>query len=429
MRYLHVNPPVCTDTYMRLNQCLGGPLLVAAAHVAGWDGGYLDAEALGYDKGRTLEEIRRLEPDVVGVTALTRNMDAVRWLLGAMREAGIYAMVGGPHAVAAPDDLTDVADLVVIGEADLALAGLLDERPCGVRAVEPPPDLDVLPRPAWEFCWPSPNTYKGNAPRFTHPEACLVPMRGCPHACGFCSLPLGQGASLTPRDQQDRLQPLMRRPWIRYQSAAKIVDEVRYLRDRYGVRHVFMYADELVGAYGVQRDWALSTWAEVARADLNVTWKAQGRCSARFVTDDVLEAMRAAGCVAIMWGIETGSEKVARALRKGTTPEDVIVTLARAKRAGLFNFGFFMAGCPEETEQEAVATEALIQELKARKILDGRQVTICTPEINTPLWARAEAEGWLPRRNPARRWHYTPSDTPWMAADRAMYWRGRLEGA
>lgn len=195
------------------------------------------------------------------------------------------------------------------------------------------------------------------------------------------------------------------------------------------MRHLFVYADELVGAYASQRDWLIPTMEAIARANLGLTWKTQGRCNQRFITQDQLDAMYAAGCRAIMWGVESGSEKVNQAVHKGTHPADVLHTFRLAKRAGIRNWGYFMTGMPEETEADAALTEALILALCEEGLLDYRQVTICTPEVNTPIWARAEREGWLPKRDPRNRWHYTPSDTPWMTAARVRYWRDRLATA
>ena len=432
MKYLHLNVPVrhYTGISYDLNQTLGGPLLAACAIQAGHQAMYYDAEALGLDHQRTLAEIDRLQPDVLGMTALTLSLHGVEEIARAVKERWpeMYVVVGGPYAVADPAGTLDAtgADCAVIGEAELAIDRIIRERPTGILPVQAPADLDALPRPAWEYSHPTIPHYIGNEPRFGRPEACTLIMRGCPHACSFCSLPLHQNASIKAVDEPDRLQPLLRRSTIRYQSAEKIIEEWRWLRDSYDVRHTFVYADELVGAYATQRDWLVPTMEAIARANLGITWKTQGRCNRRFIEQDVMDAMSAAGCRAVMWGIESGSPKVNQAVHKGTHPADVLHTFRCAKRAGIRNWGYFMTGMPEETEADAAQTEALILALCDEGLLDYRQVTICTPEVNTPLWARAEREGWLPKRDPRNRWHYTPSDTPWMSADRIRYWRDRL---
>lgn len=435
MKYLHLNPPVhhYSGIHFDLNQTMGGPLLVACALEAGHEALYLDAEALNLSHEQTLKEIERLAPDALGMTVLTLSLQGVVEITHSVKRLwpDTHVILGGPHAVADPEGTMDAtgADCLVIGEAEIILPSLLANRARGIQVAAAPSDLDALPRPAWDYSFPSVTYYQGNEPRFGRPEACVLPMRGCPHACTFCSLPLHQNASIAPCDEPDRLQPRMRRSTIRYQSAGKIISEWSWLKSNYQVKHLFVYADELVGAYAGQRDWLIPTMEAIAAADLGVTWKTQGRCSAKFVDRDQMDAMHAAGCRAVMWGIESGSARVNRAVHKGTTAADVMHTFRVAHAAGIKNWGYFMTGIPEETEQDAEQTEALIVALCQEGLLDYRQVTICSPEINTPLYKRAEAEGWLPRRDPHNRWHYTPADTPWMSADRIRYWRDRLATA
>lgn len=435
MKYLHLNPPIhhYCGTHYDLNLTLGGPLLVACARAAGHDAIYLDAEALGYSHEQTLAEISRLRPDVLGMTALTLSLQGVSEISRAVRARcqDTHVVVGGPHAVADPHGTLAETDAhgVIVGEAEQAIDKIITSRPTGISSVLAPENLDALPMPAWDACFPRPGQYRGNEPRFPGPEACVLWMRGCPHACTFCSLPLHQNASVKPVDEPDRLQPLLRRSTIRYQSAEKIIAEGTYLRDTFGIRHLFVYADELVGAYATQAEWLVPTCEELAAANLGLTWKTQGRCNRKFVTQDILDAMAAAGCVAVMWGVESGSPIVNRAVHKGTTPEDVLHTMRLAKRAGIKSWGYFMTGMPEETEVRAAETEALILRLCDEDLLDYRQVTICSPEVNTPLWDRAKREGWLPARDPHQRWHYTPTATPWMSLGQIQYWRQRLATA
>ena len=214
---------------------------------------------------------------------------------------------------------------------------------------------------------------------------------------------------------------------IRMRSPELVYQDMAALKDM-GARSVFVYDDELIGMGGRQNDWLLDVCERIA--PLGLTWKAQGRCSEKNVTPDVLRAMHKAGCRAIMWGIESFSGRVLGAIRKGTTEADIWHTLEASRAAGIGNWAFLMVGNYTETAADLAHTERRLTEAVERDLVQWRQVTICSPVPGTELHRLAVDEGWyVPQPDSGPQMGRVYASTPWLSERDLARWQTRLEGA
>ena len=74
-------------------------------------------------------------------------------------------------------------------------------------------------------------------------------------------------------------------------------------------------------------------------------------------------AMAAAGCTAVFFGVESGSEAVLERIGKGLTISDIEKSVNVAHAAGLGVYVHIMVGFPYETVEELDATCALMERL------------------------------------------------------------------
>lgn len=206
---------------------------------------------------------------------------------------------------------------------------------------------------------------------------------------------------------------------VRFVPPQKVVEDTKVLLDTYHAKHIFVYADELIGTNKLMNDWLLETCQEIERKDLKFTWKTQGRPN-RFTNKvEIFKAMHSVGCKAIMLGIEALSQKVLTALNKGTTVEDIYVTLRNMKAAGIDCFGFFMVGCLEETEDEFQITLRLAKELKQEGLIRWSQVTVMSAERGSQLWDMANKNGWVIEGFKPQWYHYEAAlNLPWATPER-----------
>jgi radical SAM superfamily enzyme YgiQ (UPF0313 family) len=416
MKILFVNPPIIDQPpgfHFNLNQPIGATQLCAILESAGHKASYVDAEALGMSPEKTLEVIKQVQPDALGVTVLSRNAESTKLLVNKIRGImpDIYIALGGPQCSALKDKILEdtLADSVTVGEADGNIVNIFEQRTKGVINGIFPPDLDRLPLPLRTKALPPCNTYIGNEPRFESPEVSTLWTRGCPHiGCRFCSLPVFGKSPIRLRHPQN------------------IVDELHQLKRDYGARHVFVYSDELFGGTPKQNKWLASVCELIIKNEVGVTWKTQGRCSQKDVEEDLLALAAKAGAVAVKWGNESMSQKVLDALNKRISPEDIVFTLRAAKRAGLKNYCFFMVGCLEETEEEYQKSLKGVRALYREGLIDWIQVTVMSAEPGSELYTMAQENGWL-TTDKARVYHYDALlNLPWASRERINQRRNEL---
>src|SRR5262249_44650014 len=156
----------------------------------------------------------------------------------------------------------------------------------------------------------------------------------CPYPCTFCVIgTLG----------------------FKTRPVADVLEEIDHLRDR-GVREIF-FMDQ---TFGIARARAFELCAALAdRGDLS--WTAFTRPDT--ADDEMLGAMRRAGCHTLILGVESADDAVLAAYRKGYRSAVVRDAFERVRRHGLRTVGTFIIGLPEETEESLRRTLELAIEL------------------------------------------------------------------
>jgi radical SAM superfamily enzyme YgiQ (UPF0313 family) len=270
-------------------------------------------------------------------------------------------IAGGPHISGARSDalqeLTSV-DLGVAGEGEITfqealeairgncplseIRGLIRRTEAGEIRCNPPrellPDLDALPLPDWDLLPDFPRRYTPNAffsPR--GPAANLTTARGCPFDCAFC-------------DQST----FGRRP--RAASAQYVLEAVRRLQSRYGIRYI-MFCDD---TFALDRNRVME-FCRLMRRVRDVSWS----CDANVMTVDreMLRAMKRAGCWSISYGLESGSPEILESLNKRIDLARARQVVAETRAAGIYVKGLFILGTPEESHKTLRQTREFIASL------------------------------------------------------------------
>ncbi len=403
MNILFINPPIWNlqATHYRINRPLGAPILCSILNQAGHQASFIDAECLKWSEGHVKGLVNNYEFDAIGMTVLYHNRQGAIDLAQKLRilwkgskvwdKTELWA--GGPYATTNPLDLLKNGfDKVCVGEGESVILEMLDSKERIFQGV-PVKDLDAVPIPDYDMCSPGFRSYQGNLPRFEWPEAVSMWTRGCGFPCVFCSNPVYSCG----------------RP--RLMSPARVGAELIELKKR-GIKHIFVYSDELVGGGPAENRWLASVCQEIA--PLGLTYKTQGRCNPRNELD-TLQAMKEAGFKAVMWGCESLSPKVLKDLKKGITPESIWRTLETSKKAGLQNFLFFMVGGIGEEAEDFEMTRRGLAEMKLAGLADWVGVSVMTAEPGSALWPIAQEQGWT--KQETGRSHFEPMFSyPWADA-------------
>jgi anaerobic magnesium-protoporphyrin IX monomethyl ester cyclase len=393
MKILFLTPPIWDQSLPhKAIRPIAPALLNAGFEKLGHDSVFIDSNALQWNWEKIGNCIKEMNPDIIAFTALYNNRFASKNMVGFIKVnfPSKKIISGGPYATTNPEDLLQWGvDSVCVGEGDLVLKEVIGGK--GIVQGKKVEDLDSLPLPIYETCFPEEYMYEGAYPRFEHPEGWLLITRGCPHYCAFCSNPLFSGQK------------------TRFMGSGRIYEELNLLKSR-GIKHVYLYSDELVGS-NIACDKKLEEICEKI-SPLGLTYKTQGRCSKK-ITLGTLQGMVAAGFKSVGWGVESFSEKVLKEMHKATDLEDIYSTLRLSKRAGLFNWLFIMVGGFNEEVEDFEATKKHLQAVKREGLIDGAQISIMTLEPGAPCWQKALAEGWIQDKH-FHTSHFEPTlQVPW----------------
>ncbi|MBW3022467.1 radical SAM protein, partial [Candidatus Woesearchaeota archaeon] len=77
---------------------------------------------------------------------------------------------------------------------------------------------------------------------------------------------------------------------------------------------------------------------------------------------DTLKKLKEAGCNMIIWGVESGCQRVLDIMGKGTNVDDVSKVLQDSHEAGIRNVVYIMFGFPGETEEEFIETVKFLED-------------------------------------------------------------------
>ena len=341
---------------------VGASLLKAGHEVKFFNGAFMTHEEL-------LQRLKEFRPDFAGLYTTTfgwpkavKTADAIKQL-----DKKIFTCVGGPYPIAMQEQCLDNEsiniDAVITGEAELTMVELLaslqhDKNLEGVLGVvyrqgtniiKNPPrplneNLDALPFPARELLGdmnqyiPPPATYKRK------PVTILITSRGCNRRCIFCF-------------QIDKNRNSGKRG-IRFRSVENVLLEIE-LCLKQGYREIKFIDDTFTADY----DRAMAICREIKARRLDFTWFASACINQ--VDKTLLQAMKDAGCWAILFGADSGVQKTLNALRKATTLEQIRRDVRAAKAVGLKVSTPFIFGAPGETFADGLKTIDFAIELDA----------------------------------------------------------------
>lgn len=336
------------------------------------------------------EYLTKEMPSFIGFSCTTSSfLDGVRIAtLAKSVLPGIKTVFGGPHVSALKTkilaDFPEV-DFAVIGEGEetlrelLACNGEIDKTasPYGIiyrdnegnlhfngyrtKSIE----LDTLPFPAYEKLDGYPYAYQlpiFNYPRV--PNSSCISSRGCPYACSYCDRSVFRNS-------------------FRYNSAEYLYEHLKYLKDRFHIRHINFYDDQFT--FNRKRVEAFARM--MIDTPLGMTFNCAVR--AEHIDIDLAQMMRQAGCWMISLGVETGDEDLLAQHRKNPDLEMLAEKIRLIHKAHIRVKGLLMMGLPGETRSSIRKSMDYVFSLP----IDEINVSKFTPFPGTPLYEKAHELG------------------------------------
>jgi len=308
-----------------------------------------------------VQDILALSPKCVSFYTLWPSYHAMIRLASEIKvlKPEIIIVFGGPQASATARktmEAVECLDYISTGEGENIVVPFFDavlrRNGCGIENIPgiyfrrnghifsnqemlPLCDLDTLPY--WE-----PILYKDD---YTELQEDLesskyyMPIdagRGCPYNCTFCCT-----------------SNFWRRTY-RLKSAERIVQDIMYYRENYGIRSFWFSHD----AFTVNNQLVEKVCDLIIENKLDIIW----RCTTRIdcITEELVLKMKRAGLIQIEMGIETGSERMQKLTNKCLALQSVQSKIKFLLRNGISVALFFMYGFPEETEDDLEKTLDLL---------------------------------------------------------------------
>ncbi len=306
-----------------------------------------------------LSSIVKEQPELIGIsiTATSQIIPGLT-LCRLIKEAHpeLHVTVGGSIFTRLVDNLRrcpslfDLADDFVVFEGETALLELVNQM-AGKRDFSKVPNLIyrhngkiTVNQPFYSENvnqLPAPNYDGFPLGRYLSPEPVLPVQfsRGCYYKdCAFCALTL---------DHQN----------FRQKDPGRTVEELEWLKDRYGVQF-FFFTDECFALSPTKR-----LCQQMVDRGLNLKWT----CEMRFeknLSKDLLSLMKDAGCLKIVFGLESFNQRVMDFMKKGIKQEWVRRIADDCVDLGIAVHCYIIVGFPTEKEEEALETMNFIVENK-----------------------------------------------------------------
>ena len=305
------------------------------------------------------------EFDVVAISSFTAQMNEAYELADRYRAAGTTVLLGGLHVTALPEEASQHADAIVIGEGEPSWPTMIRDLQHGHLQ----PVYDSRNRPFNMANSPMPRFDLLNQDHYN--RMTVQTARGCPFSCEFCA------ASI-------RLSP-----YYRVKPIKNVIAEIKHIKE-FQPEPLIEFADDntfvnkrhgkaLMRA--LQREhvkWFTETDVSVAR------------------DDELLALMRDAGCVQVLIGFESATRAGLKGIElksdwKAKRFDEYMSAIDKIQGHGISVNGCFVLGMDNDSPE---CFENVVEFVRDSNLYDV-QITMLTAFPGTPLYDRMQAEGRL----------------------------------
>lgn len=205
-----------------------------------------------------------------------------------------------------------------------------------INRTEPPQNLDLIPFPDYApfdiKTYLDKNNHVNNFLTHTRDNPRILPIttgRSCPHKCTFCC---HEHAST-----------------YRLRSMDNIMDEVSAFYEKYQFNILYIH-DELLDVRA-NRAFEFFNRIKQLKNDMNADFDIGCYLRVNDADSHLLSLMKEAGVTFIGYGLESGSDKVLKSMRKGSTVAKIVKALELTEKANIGIHANFIFGDVSETSE------------------------------------------------------------------------------
>lgn len=202
-------------------------------------------------------------------------------------------------------------------------------------------DLNKIPMPARDLLPEEDYIMNDRLANTNYKMVHVIFSRGCSYNCVYCGVPR----------EGNRM--------VRYRSAQNIIDELEYLKNM-GIEGFSIIDD----CFLTNEEKALNIIKEISKVELK--WSLTARVDQ--INEKIVKALKNSGCLEIKFGLETGSNKILKEMKKGFTVEEAKAAIELVRSYDIGVKAFIITGLPGEDDNTNKETEEFLKEMGKEKI-------------------------------------------------------------
>jgi radical SAM superfamily enzyme YgiQ (UPF0313 family) len=340
-----------------------------------------------------LAKVKQIQPDVYAISFTTPRRELSFETIAKVNELGLdmIMVAGGAHPTIDPQDVlkNTAIEICILGEGEETVTELLKRiqnkqsfvdvmgtinksQNNGIRPLLK--DIDFFP--AWDII-----DFKNYDIAVSKKKrmAYLLPIRGCPNYCTYCSNPVWK----------------LEKPWIRQRSPKNIADEIKYLYRR-GIREIYLRSD----TFNVDIKWCLEVCNEIEKLNLEgMTYQCNLRADK--LNDELAARLHKINVWLVHIGLESANDRVLKGIGKNVTQADNSRTLKLLKKHHIKVYGFLMlynawetnGKLEYETPEEVNKTLEFAKNCLREDLIEYISWSITNPIVGSKLYEIANKYG------------------------------------
>ncbi len=348
LKILLINPPT---SVVLLN--LGLAYIGASLLEGGHNVKILDLNLTRYKKRKVKNLLKSTNYDVYGIGCMIVAYDYTVFLSKIIKKYHPNSLIvaGGSVASSIPEILlsTSEVDIAVLGEGEFTIKDITKKISANdtdystiegiyfkkngqiikTKDRDPIENLDSVPIPAIHLF-----NMKAYIKLRYYP---LCTTRGCPFHCTFC-------------------YHYYKGYRVRRHSTERIIKEIKLILQKYKNTSIYIVDDN----FTYDKKLVLEFCDALEKENLKVKWTASSRVSV--MDEELIKRMKECGCVALQFGIESGSQIILNNIKKQSTVEQAKNALILCKKYRILPMCSFMIGNQGENYRTAMETYKFIKE-------------------------------------------------------------------
>jgi anaerobic magnesium-protoporphyrin IX monomethyl ester cyclase len=340
-----------------------------------------------------LAKVKEIQPDIYAISFTTPRRDLSFEAIAKVKALNLPMLMiaGGAHPTIDPQDVlkNTAVEVCIVGEGEETSTELIRKvqakEPltgiCGTVTKEKNNGLRPLLKdidffPAWDLI--DFEDYEAAVSKKKR-LAYMLPIRGCPNYCTYCSNPVWK----------------LEKPWIRQRSPKNIAEEVNYLYGR-GIREIYLRSD----TFNVDVKWCLEVLSEIEKLKLK-GMLFQCNLRADKLNDELAQKLKDIHVWLVHIGLESANDRVLKGIGKNASQADNVRTLEILKKYSIKVYGFLMlynawetnGKLEYETPEEVNNTLEFAKVCLRDNLIEYISWSITNPIIGSKLYNIAEKYG------------------------------------